>query len=102
MSEFGESVRWRRKALGMRQAELANKIRRNRQPTTASYISRIESGEIDPRLSTVVAIARVLKVKPWQLVAGFEQPFWGDYLCLSPLGKREVQRMIDWQLERRA
>ncbi len=101
MSEFGDSVRWRRKAVGMRQAELAAKIRRRHRPTTASYISRIESGDIDPRLSTVAAIARALHVKTWQLVAGFEQPFWGDYLCLTPLGKREVQRMIDWQLERR-
>jgi transcriptional regulator with XRE-family HTH domain len=102
MSDFGDSVRWRRKAVGMRQGELAAKIRRNHRSTTASYISRIESGEIDPRLSTVNSIARALKVKPWQLVAGLEQPFWGDYLDLSPIGKREVQRMIDWYLERRA
>jgi transcriptional regulator with XRE-family HTH domain len=101
MSDFGDSVRWRRKAVGMRQGELAAKIRRNHRATTASYISRIESGEIDPRLSTVNSIARALKVKPWQLVAGFEQPFWDDYLQLSPIGKREVQRMIDWRLERR-
>ena len=101
MSDFGDSVRWRRKAVGMRQGELAAKIRRNHRSTTASYISRIESGEIDPRLSTVNSIARALKVKPWQLVAGFEDPFWGDYLCLSPIGKREVQHMIDWYLERR-
>lgn len=101
MSIFGESVRWRRKALRMTQKELAALIRLHRRPTTASYISRIESGKIDPRLSTINSLARALKVKTWHLVAGFEEPFWDDYLRLSPLGKREVQRMIDWYLERR-
>jgi len=103
MSDFGDSVKWRRKAVGMRQAELAAKIKRNHRPTTASYICRIESGEIDPRLSTVNGIARALRIKPWQLIAcPGDIPFWDDYLRLSPIGKREVQRMIDWYLERRS
>ncbi len=101
MSEFGQSVRLRRKGLCLTQQELATKIRLRRRPTTGRYICGIETGEIDPRLSTVNALARALHVKPWQLVAGFEQPFWSDYLRLSPIGKRDVQRMIDWYLERR-
>lgn len=101
MSEFGQSVRCRRKLLRLTQQQLAARIKLRHRPTTGRYICGIETGEIDPRLSTVCSIARALKVKPWQLVAGIEQPFWDDYLRLSPLGKREVQRMIDWYLEGR-
>lgn len=101
MSVFGESVRCRRKALGMTQGQVASRIRLNRKPTTGRYICGLESGEIDPRLSTINSLARVFGVKPWQLVAGFEEPFWDDYLRLSPIGKREVQRTVKWYLERR-
>jgi transcriptional regulator with XRE-family HTH domain len=80
---------------------LADQIRLRHRKTTGRYVCGIESGELDPTLSTIRSLARALKVKPWQLVAGFEQPFWDDYLRLSPIGKREVQRMIDWRLDRR-
>ena len=97
MSQFGETVRWRRKALHMTQEQVATKIRLRHRPTTGRYICGIETGEIDPRLSTVNALARALRIKTWQLLASpGENPFWDDYLCLSPTGKREVQRTIDW------
>jgi transcriptional regulator with XRE-family HTH domain len=99
---FGENVRWRRVALGLSQATLASQIRVNRKRTTASYISRLESGALDPRLSTVRSIARALHVKPWQLVAGLGESvtFWEGYLELTGEQKRDVQRHIDW-LQRR-
>ena len=101
MSEFGDSVRWRRKAAGLSQGELAAKIRRRHRPTTASYVCRIETGELDPRLSTVQALARALKVPVWQLVARpAECPFWDDYRQLSPVQKREIQRLMGIMLER--
>lgn len=99
MSEFGDTVRWRRKALGLRQYQLAALIKRKHRPTTASYISRIESGIIDPRLSTVLSLARALKMRPWQIfTVGYEREFWSDYLALPPLGKREIQRIIKMML----
>lgn len=95
MQDFGPNVRWRRKALGMSQAELAAKIRRRHRPTTASYISRIESGEIDPRVSTVASLARALRCKPWHLVTpGHDQPFFDYYQGLTAQQKRDVQAMM--------
>jgi transcriptional regulator with XRE-family HTH domain len=101
-SQFGETVAWRRRALKLTQAELAAMIRVRHHPVDRTYITRIETGSIDPRLSTVNSLARALKIKPWQLVAAdWDQPFFERYLALSPTQKREVQRMIDWQLDRR-
>ena len=98
---FGENVRWRRIALGISQAELARRMRR--EAPDRSQICRIESGQIDPKLSTVRAIARALHIKPWQLLAELhENPeFWRGYLDLSPIQKREIQHNIKWMLERR-
>ena len=103
MSTFGEQVRWRRTAMGISQGDLAAKIRRLHQPTTQSYISRIESGEIDPRVSTIKSLARALKCKPWQLMADLadNDDFWRGYLGLSPQQKRDIQHSIKWMIERR-
>ena len=102
MSAFGDSVRWRRKSLGMSQGDLAAKVRVNHRRVTQSYISRLENGLLDPKLSTVCSIARALRVKDWQLVAGYNSvEFWRGYLDLSPSQKREVQRIINWYSERR-
>jgi transcriptional regulator with XRE-family HTH domain len=98
MSPFGEQVRWQRRALGLTQRELAAKIKLRHRPTTASYISRIEAGKIDPHMSTMRSIGRALGVKPWCLVADISEnvAFWEGYLALSPNGKREAQRTIEW------
>lgn len=103
MSKIGNAVRWRRRALGLTQAEVASRIRRLRHPTTQSYIARIENGEIDPRVSTVLALARVLQMRPWQLLMGITESdeFWGVYLQLSPQQKRDVQRHMKYMIERR-
>lgn len=99
---FGDNVRWLRRRMGMTQAALAAQARVNHHRPTPSYISRLESGIIDPRLSTVRSIARALHVKTWQLVAdlGDNVTFWGDYLTLSPMQKREIQRLMAWMLRR--
>ncbi len=103
MSRIGKAVRWRRTALGLTQAEVASRIRRLRHPTTQSYIARIENGEIDPRVSTVFALARVLKMSPWQLLMGVTESdeFWGVYLQLSPQQKRDVQQHMKYMIEDR-
>ena len=103
MSDFGESVRWRRTALGLTQSDLAAKIRRRHRPVDQAYISRVESGEIDPPLSTVSSLARALGVKPWQLICApcENTRWWDNYLVLGAQQKREVQRYVNYYSERR-
>lgn len=102
MSIFGENVRWLRTRAGLSQAELADKIRVHRRRTTASYISRIETGGIDPRLSTVYSIARALRVRVGILLTppGDAHDLTAQYLALTLHGKREVRRMMRWWAER--
>lgn len=52
----GAELRRRRKALGMTQAELSRKA-----GVSQSLIARIESGGVDPRLSTFLKIMKVLE-----------------------------------------
>ena len=101
----GRNVRYLRTRLGLTQEELAARVSlRGRHHPTASYISYIEAGERDPRLSVVRSLARSLHVKPWVLLAELTENvrFWDGYLSLTPEQKREVQRLIDWKLEGRS
>ena len=99
---FGENVRWLRKRAGMSQQSLANLIWVNHHHPTRSYVSRLEHGTLDPRLSTIRSLARVFKMRPWQLVADLSDnaEFWRGYLALSPTQKREVQHNIKWMLRK--
>lgn len=99
---FGENVRWARTRKGLTQAELADRIRVRRHPTTASYISRLEHGSIDPRLSTVRSIARALGVQVALLTTdlGATRPFYEEYAQLTSSQKREVRRMVRYMLGR--
>lgn len=54
---YGEVLRDRRKALGITQKELADRIGRDR-----SYISRLEKGETDLQLSSFIRIATALGI----------------------------------------
>ncbi len=54
---YGEVLRDRRKALGITQKELAERIGRER-----SYISRLEKGETDLQLSSFIRIAAALGI----------------------------------------
>ncbi len=100
---FGENVRWLRKERGLSQATLASLIRVRRHIPTASYVSRVESGKLDPRLSTVRSLARALRVKAWVLLADVSEnvDFWREYLDLSPAQKRQLQRHIEWMLRKK-
>jgi transcriptional regulator with XRE-family HTH domain len=95
---LGDNVRWLRKRRGITQTGLAAQIRVSRHAPTPSFVSRLESGRADPRLSTVRSIARALHVKPWYLVADISDNlrFWEGYLSLTAQQKRDVQRHIDW------
>ncbi len=105
MRRFGENVRWLRTQAGLTQRELAARVHigRRRSGCDASYIAYIESGERDPRLSTIRSLARALHVKPWHLLADLTDntEFWDGYLRLKPEQKREIQRMVKWYTERR-
>lgn len=52
---YGEVLRERRKALGLTQKELADKVGRER-----TYINRVEKGETDLQLSSFIRIADAL------------------------------------------
>lgn len=54
---YGEVLRDRRKALGLTQKELAERVGRNR-----TYINRIEKGETDLQLSSFFRIADALGI----------------------------------------
>ena len=54
---YGEVLRDRRKALGITQKELAERVGRDR-----SYISRLEKGETDLQLSSFIRIAAALGI----------------------------------------
>jgi transcriptional regulator with XRE-family HTH domain len=62
---LAENVRARRLELGLTQEELAERCRRH--PTE---ISRLERGVRDPRLSTLVMVARGLETTPAELLQG--------------------------------
>lgn len=100
---FRQNVRWRRRQLGITQEELASRVRLRRRRTTASYICRIERGQLDPPVSFVYSLARALRVRPWFLLADIQDATaWLDaYLSLSPAQKRAVQQYIKGLHERR-
>ena len=93
---LGTNVRRRRKALGFTQVELATMIRVRRRRVTPSYISRIETGRIDPYASTVRSLCRALKCPPWYLFwePGENIPFADAYLSLSKRHKKEVRDLV--------
>lgn len=65
--EFGREVRRRREALGLTLDQLAES-----SELTPNYIGTIENGKRDPSLSTVLALARGLRVAPADLFGGVE------------------------------
>jgi transcriptional regulator with XRE-family HTH domain len=95
---FANNLRHFRRAAGLTQAQLAEHIRLHGRKPSRSYITQLESGRIDPRLSTVRAIARVLNVKPWYLVCDLSDnvAFWDNYRCLTGQQKRDVQHHVKY------
>lgn len=67
-SEIGERIKATRKAAKLSQTELAEKLGK-----TLRTVQKYESGEIEPSLATVNAIAKILNVSPSYLV-GYHQP----------------------------
>jgi len=65
IQQFGRRLARHRKAQGLTQKALAAKAGYH-QPS----ISAIENGSNDPRLSTVLRLARALKIRPEKLLKG--------------------------------
>ncbi len=61
---FGREIKRRREALGWTLEELAERAK-----LSPNYIGTIENGRRDPSLSTVLALAKGLKVAPGELLA---------------------------------
>ena len=66
-ARFAENLRRRRAEVGLSQEALAAAARLHR-----TEISLLERSERDPRLSTVVRLARALRVRPADLLRGIE------------------------------
>src|SRR5690349_24324212 len=64
---FGEEIRRRRQALDMTLEQLAESAQ-----LTPNYIGTIENGKRDPSLSTVLALAKGLRIQPGDLFGGQE------------------------------
>jgi transcriptional regulator with XRE-family HTH domain len=79
--EFGREVRRRREALGLTLEQLAES-----STLTPNYIGTIENGKRDPSLSTVISLARGLRIAPAELFGGIEN--------LSPAAT-EAGRLFD-------
>jgi transcriptional regulator with XRE-family HTH domain len=66
-ARFAENLRRRRREAGISQEALAAAARLHR-----TEISLLERSERDPRLTTVVRLARALRVRPADLLQGIE------------------------------
>ncbi len=63
MSSFGRAVRRRREALGLTLEQLAE-----RSALSPNYIGTVENGRRDPSLSTVLALAKGLRIPAGELL----------------------------------
>ncbi len=66
---LGKRIKFFRKRLGLSQTQLAELVN-----IEMKSLSRIESGYNYPQCENLVAIARVLKVAPWQLYFDEKEP----------------------------
>ena len=67
-AEIGERIKAARKAAGLSQTELANRLSK-----TLRTVQKYESGEIEPSIAIINAMAKELKVSPADLI-GYQRP----------------------------
>ena len=67
-AELGERIKAARKAAGLSQTELANRLSK-----TLRTVQKYESGEIEPSIAIINAMAKELKVSPADLI-GYQRP----------------------------
>lgn len=67
-AEIGERIKAARKTAGLSQTELANRLSK-----TLRTVQKYESGEIEPSIAIINAMAKELKVSPADLI-GYQRP----------------------------
>ena len=67
-AEISERIKAARKAAGLSQTELANRLNK-----TLRTVQKYESGEIEPSIAMINAMAKELKVSPADLI-GYQRP----------------------------
>ena len=67
-AEIGERIKAARKVAGLSQTELANRLSK-----TLRTVQKYESGEIEPSIAIINAMAKELKVSPADLI-GYQRP----------------------------
>ena len=70
---FGSNVARLRARKGMSQTRLAYQIDESEEGISQSYVSQLEAGKRNPKLETIVAIARALGAPIGELVEGCDQ-----------------------------
>jgi transcriptional regulator with XRE-family HTH domain len=65
---FGRTIRRRREAVGLTLEQLAE-----RSGLSPNYVGTVENGRRDPSLSTVVALAKGLRVPPGELLGPVQE-----------------------------
>jgi transcriptional regulator with XRE-family HTH domain len=65
---FGRTIRKKREALGLTLEEYAE-----RTGLSPNYIGTVENGRRDPSLSTILALAKGLRVPPAELFGGVKE-----------------------------
>ena len=73
LTTFGANVRALRGAEGWSQVEFAVRLTERGKSADGAYVSRIESGSINPTVETVCEIARALGVHPGRLFDGIAE-----------------------------
>jgi transcriptional regulator with XRE-family HTH domain len=89
--DFGHEVRRRREALGLTLEELAESSK-----LTPNYIGTIEHGKRDPSLSTVLALARGLRMAVVDFFGGVEEltPAAAEAGRLFDAAPRDIQDAV--------
>ena len=67
-AEIGERIKAARKAAGLSQTELANRLNK-----TLRTVQKYESGEIEPSIAMINAMAKELNISPADLI-GYQRP----------------------------
>lgn len=94
MERFGQDVKLYRESRGLRMTDAANDLRKSYGiKIDQSYLSRIESGQVDLKLKHFLAIADYLELDVAQLIASLTAPSGVEYLGEDPYVFRSLLRL---------
>lgn len=72
LAALGANIKARRVAAGWSQEEFAVRLVESGKSADGAYVSRIESGSINPTAETIFDFARALGIRPAELLDGIE------------------------------